>query len=184
MTSNDVRRRIGARVTENAVCEIGVIKSLNEIPGGTHGGVSRRREYTVTVSYPTAERVVPISSLRFATSHPVPTVPVAAGINHNEFLKRMRSLYYSCPTVDCGTPKEIQDEDEAYSYVFALVFGRKPTAAELHFMTGGDFGRCERCGKTRKPEFFRDGTYGTTCECTESISQSFASLIEPIKRLP
>lgn len=175
MTSSEAKGGIGRVVAEAKLCETGVLKEVVFVPGGD----GRRSEYLVRVQYPHEERTVPLSVVRFAKQPSPPVLTVRKGVNHNEFLRAMQSLFYAGPKEMGGTPKEHDDRYHAFASAFRVVFGRLPTAAELEYMAGNEpkTDLCERCQKKRRVEFLPDGTPGFSCNCTNALNRVFGSAV-------
>lgn len=169
MTSKEAQAGIGRHVTEDAVCEVGELREVIYKAGGD----GRGKEYLVRIQYPTGERVIPLSSAKWSRKGPEPIPHVRAGVHHQRFIDRMRSVSYSGPKQFQGTPKEYQDREDAIANVFAEVFGRKPTAAELFVMDGGAYPRCKRCGESVRSVFTPDGSVGLECKCTDALNSAF-----------
>lgn len=172
MTSSEARNGVGRMVAESKLCETGILKELIYIPGGD----GRRSEYLVRVEYPYQERTVPLSAVRFAKQKSPPVRVVRKGVDHNEFLRAMNSVFYSGPKELNGTHIQYDERQHSYALAFRVVFGRLPTAAELEFMAGGEpnAGECGRCRKKRRVQFLPDGTPGSACGCTDSLSRAFS----------
>jgi len=177
MTSSEARKRVGQLVTERKVCDDGTLVSV----AATAGGGGRRSEYLCRIQYEGCLRLIPLSALLATTNRPnCSRAKRLDAAKLSEFLKLMRSLFFSGPKVmEDFSPKDFDRQDSASSAVFAHVFGRNPSAAELEYMIGGmDGDRCERCGQYRKPDFHGDGKFGWECKCTDELNKSFGVMIK------
>ncbi len=175
MTSTDAKNGIGRAVVEDKICEVGTLMELIYVQGGD----GRRSEYLVRVGYPTQERTVPLSAVKFTKTQSRAVPLVRKGTDHNKFLDSMHSVFYSGPKEQGGTPKQYDDRHDAYASVFCVVFGRKPTAAELEYMAGfTEYPTCQRCGTRQRQRFLPDGSYGLECSCTDSLNRAFSKPTE------
>lgn len=171
MTSKEAQDGIGRLVTEDKVADVGKLIALRKTGG--HSG--RRSEYILEIQYTGTTRLVPISAVKWAKAEKA-VPPVKGGVDQMQFIKGVRSLLLSGPSCFEGSPKEMDDQEAVTAYLFEVVFGRKPTAHELEYMSGATVPSCQRCQQTYTLRFTPTGGVIRTCKCTEALDKAFAQL--------
>jgi len=178
VTHDEANRAVGLEVEDRKTGFRGKLTKVHKRMVSRGGRGQRVYKYVGEV----ADKYIPLSDLKLAKGQPKPIVPTPQTVTarHADVLSAIHSCWYA--TVRVIQHERVQDEDHesrCYSDLFRLLFGRKPTADELEYMTGGDLeaGRCERCDQTRRVEFLPDGTPGFSCNCTDALTRAFGSVV-------